>query len=57
MTAMPAFGDSHNQQTLWNIAGFVERLPRVTPEQYAALPDDHGESANRSEAAHSEHSH
>lgn len=57
MTAMPAFGGSHDEQTLWNIAGFVERLPGMTPEQYAALPDEHGEGANAAEAAHSEHSH
>jgi mono/diheme cytochrome c family protein len=57
MTAMPAFGGSHDEETLWNIAGFVEQLPRMTPEQYAALPDDHGEGATGSKAGHSEHSH
>ncbi|MBL8657642.1 MAG: cytochrome c [Altererythrobacter sp.] len=57
MTAMPAFGGSHDEETLWNIAGFVERLLRMTPEQYAALPDDHREGATGSEADHSEHSH
>ena len=55
--AMPAFGGSHDEETLWNIAGFVERLLRMTPEQYAALPDDHREGATGSETDHSEHSH
>jgi len=57
MTAMPAFGGSHHEETLWNIAGFVEQLPAMTPEQYAALPDDHGEGVNASEPDHAEHSH
>lgn len=37
MTAMPAFGPTHDDQTVWNIAAFVEQLPAMTPEQYAAL--------------------
>lgn len=57
LTGMPAFGDSHDEETLWNIAGFVEQLPRMTPEQYTALPDHHGDDAIRSQADHSVHSH
>jgi mono/diheme cytochrome c family protein len=37
MTGMPAFGPTHDDETLWQIAAFVEELPAMTPEQYAAL--------------------
>lgn len=42
MTAMPAFGESHDDRTLWNIAGFVKALPAMTPERYAAFEGGHG---------------
>jgi mono/diheme cytochrome c family protein len=34
MTGMPAFGPTHDDQTIWNIVAFVSRLPDITPEQY-----------------------
>lgn len=40
-TAMPAFGDSHTEATLWNIAAFVKQLPAMTKEEYASVPTDH----------------
>lgn len=46
MTGMPAFGPSHDDETLWGIAAFVEQLPAMTPEQYAAIGGEghgHGE--------------
>lgn len=42
MSAMPAFGPTHDDATLWNIAGFVSQLPGMTPEQYAAYPGGDG---------------
>ena len=36
-TGMPAFGGTHDEQTLWNIAAFVDRLPAMTPDAYAAF--------------------
>jgi mono/diheme cytochrome c family protein len=45
MTGMPAFGPSHDDETLWNIAAFVKELPAMTPERYAALgPAGEGEA-------------
>lgn len=35
-TGMPAFGESHDEATLRDIAAFVQRLPGMTPAQYAA---------------------
>ena len=37
MTGMPAFGPSHDDQTVWGIAGFVSELPAMTPERYKQL--------------------
>lgn len=34
MTGMPAFGASHKDDELWNAVAFVQRLPKMTPEQY-----------------------
>lgn len=37
MSGMPAFGPTHQDQMLWNVAAFVKRLPAMTPEEYAAF--------------------
>jgi mono/diheme cytochrome c family protein len=37
MTGMPAFGPTHDDEKLWNIAAFVKKLPGMTPEQYAQM--------------------
>lgn len=42
MTAMPSFGATHDDQTVWNITAFVKQLPAMTPETYAAFPEGHG---------------
>jgi mono/diheme cytochrome c family protein len=42
MTGMPAFGPTHDDETLWNIAAFVKALPEMSAEKYAAYPSDHG---------------
>lgn len=57
MTAMPAFGEAHGEETLWSIAGFVEQLPTMAPQQYAAISDDHGEHSQSAGSDHSQHTH
>lgn len=37
MSGMPAFGPTHDDHVLWNIAAFVKELPAMTPEDYASL--------------------
>lgn len=37
MSAMPAFGPTHDEQTLWNLTAFVSRLPGMTPASYREL--------------------
>ena len=49
MTAMPSFGETHDDQTIWNITAFVKQLPAMTPESYADFPDGHGGSEDSNE--------
>jgi Cytochrome C oxidase, cbb3-type, subunit III len=45
MSAMPAWGGSHDDATIWSMVAFLRKLPEMSPEQYksivaAAPPDD-----------------
>ena len=42
MSGMPALGPTHDDETLWAITAFVEELPAMTPERYAALGASQG---------------
>lgn len=59
MSAMPAFGPTHDDATLWNIAAFVKQLPAMSPEQYQALRGEHRHagSGGGSGDGHAGHSH
>ncbi|MDE2196972.1 MAG: cytochrome c [Gammaproteobacteria bacterium] len=52
MTAMPAWGASHDDQAIWAMVAFLKKLPDLTPEQYRAMtadahePDEHGRHAS-----------
>jgi mono/diheme cytochrome c family protein len=43
MTGMPAFGKVDEDEELWKIAAFVKQMEKVSPAQYAALPNAHEE--------------
>jgi mono/diheme cytochrome c family protein len=34
MSGMPAWGDSHDDATIWSIVAFLQKLPILTPQQY-----------------------
>ena len=63
MTGMPAFGPTHSDEELWAIVAFVETLPEMSGEEYAAavreagLAGMAGEAAEPTGAAGEEHSH
>jgi mono/diheme cytochrome c family protein len=48
MTGMPAFGPSHDDQTLWNIAAFVKDLPAMSRERYESFGEHSHASARAS---------
>lgn len=34
MTAMPAWGASHDDEAIWSLVAFVDKLPRLSPKEY-----------------------
>ncbi|HEY8051852.1 MAG TPA: cytochrome c, partial [Steroidobacteraceae bacterium] len=40
MSAMPAWGKTHDDATIWTIVAFLQRLPTLTPEQYGEMTKD-----------------
>lgn len=47
LTAMPAWGKTHNDQLIWDMVAFIRQLPRLNAAQYqaavASAPADHDE--------------
>ncbi|MES2119376.1 MAG: cytochrome c [Pseudomonadota bacterium] len=37
LSAMPAWGRTHNDQLIWDMVAFLQKLPKLTPEQYKAI--------------------
>lgn len=37
MSAMPAWGGSHGDETIWSMVAFLQQLPGMTPEQYKEI--------------------
>lgn len=37
LTGMPAWGETHGDEELWDIVAFLEKLPQVSPGEYAQL--------------------
>jgi mono/diheme cytochrome c family protein len=60
MSAMPAWGASHDDATIWSMVAFVQKLPAMTPADYKAItakapPDEDmpmGEGAGQHEHSH-----
>jgi mono/diheme cytochrome c family protein len=42
MTGMPAFGMTHTDDQIWAIVAFLKQLPKLGPEQYAAMLKEAG---------------
>jgi mono/diheme cytochrome c family protein len=45
MSAMPAWGKSLDDETIWDIVAFVRQLPTVSPETYQNLSQAHSPSS------------
>ena len=47
LSAMPAWGKTHNDDLIWDMVAFARALPKMSPEQYqaalASAPADHDE--------------
>jgi mono/diheme cytochrome c family protein len=47
LSAMPAWGKTHNDQLIWDMVAFLQQLPKMNADQYkaavASAPEDHEE--------------
>jgi len=41
MSAMPAWGKTLDDETIWNVVAFVRKMPDMTPETYQELSQGH----------------
>jgi mono/diheme cytochrome c family protein/ketosteroid isomerase-like protein len=56
LTAMPAWGKTHDDDAIWGLVAFVRKLPGLTPEQYRQMTGDAGTSEEgRGEHEHGHH--
>ncbi len=50
MSAMPAWGPTHNDTLIWDMVAFLQKLPTLTPAHYKAMvknaPEEHEEMMN-----------
>jgi mono/diheme cytochrome c family protein len=50
LSAMPAWGKTHDDQLIWDMVAFLQALPKTSPEQYeaavASAPASHDEMMN-----------
>ncbi|GAP65975.1 cytochrome c family protein [Mizugakiibacter sediminis] len=49
LTAMPAWGQTHDDAKIWAIVAFLRKLPTLTPEQYRQLTGSAGEGGEDDE--------
>jgi mono/diheme cytochrome c family protein len=57
MSAMPAWGKTHDDRSIWSLVAFLQRLPELTPEQYRGLVDTPDGRHDHHNDAASEHGH
>jgi mono/diheme cytochrome c family protein len=43
MSAMPAWGKSLDDETIWNVVAFLRKMPDMTPETYQQLSQQHSQ--------------
>jgi mono/diheme cytochrome c family protein len=41
-TGMPSFGKTHDDNEVWSIVAFIEKLPGMTAEQYQQIKQKAG---------------
>ena len=53
-TAMPAWGPTHDDKTIWNIVAFLQKIQTLTPQQYAQMTANAGAEHDQHEHHHAE---
>ncbi|HEX9072009.1 MAG TPA: cytochrome c [Pseudolabrys sp.] len=46
MTGMPAWGPTHDDNLLWDIVAFMQKLPTLSPQEYQAIVKSTAEGHN-----------
>lgn len=49
MTGMPAWGTTHDDQAIWGLVAFLQKLPAMSPEEFAVLSKGGHESGMQKE--------
>ncbi|HSS47995.1 MAG TPA: cytochrome c [Thermoanaerobaculia bacterium] len=60
MTGMPAFGVTHTDEEIWAIVAFLQKMPKLNPQEYQAMVQQAGlgaPGAEHEEHEHGEHAH
>jgi mono/diheme cytochrome c family protein len=57
MSAMPAWGSTHDDRTIWAIVAFLQQLPTLDAGEYAALTGTPEAADHDHEAEHHDHEH
>jgi mono/diheme cytochrome c family protein len=57
MSAMPAWGSTHDDRTIWAIVAFLQQLPTLDMGEYAALAGASDASDHDHEPGHHDHEH
>lgn len=56
LSAMPAWGKTHDDQLIWDMVAFLQALPKMSPQQYqgavASAPADHDEMMKEMSGLH-----
>jgi len=56
MTAMPSWGATHSDDEIWGLVAFLQKLPEMSPEEYAKLSEQaEGGHEHGGGAGHGEH--
>ncbi|MFC4260280.1 c-type cytochrome [Marinobacter lacisalsi] len=56
MTGMPAWGETHEDEALWELTAFLQRYPSLSEQQYAALVQPDASGAGPADDGH-DHEH
>jgi mono/diheme cytochrome c family protein len=57
MTGMPAFGVTHSDEEIWAIVAFLQRMPKLSPQEYQAMVQQAGLGEPGIEGEEHEHEH
>jgi len=57
MTAMPAWGTTHDDNAIWGMVAFLQKLPGMTPQEYSLLTGTEVEGNGQGHDGHDGHDH